>query len=62
LEEDLKDCKQLFYIMNRIDSEKCPLFGLEEDDLLKRADILLNNSKALGCREVVGQKDLTTGN
>ena len=30
IEEDLKDCKALLYVMNQIDSSKCNLDGLEE--------------------------------
>ena len=52
----------MIYVLNQIDKDKCSLDGLNEEDDVKRAQILIDNSKALGCDDVVGAKDICKGN
>ena len=41
LEDDLKSCEVLLRILNQIDHSKCTTDGIEENDLVKRAEITL---------------------
>ena len=50
---NLKSCKPLFYVMHQLDSSKCKLDGIDETDNLKRAEIIINNSYALGCGDIL---------
>ena len=50
------------YVMNQLDPNRCKLDGLSERDDVTRAEIMLNNSFALGCDEVVGPNDIVKGN
>lgn len=62
LGKDLKDSKKLLYVLNQIDKDKCSLDGLNEADDVKRAQIAIDNSKAIGCDDVIGAKDICKGN
>ena len=59
---DLKDSVALTYVLNRLDPAKCSLEGLQEEDLIKRAEIVINNSIELGVPPLVRPTDITTGN
>lgn len=59
---DLKDSVVLTYVLNRLDPSKCSLAGLQEEDLIKRAEIMINNSLAIGVPPLVRPSDITTGN
>lgn len=50
------------YVLNRLDATKCPLDGIKEEDLISRAEKMINNSLALGVPDVVRPRDITTGN
>jgi len=62
LGSNLKYCKPLIHIINQLDQSMCSLDGIEEPDNLKRAEIVLNSSYALGCGDIVSPKDLIAGN
>jgi plastin-1 len=62
LGSDLKDSVALTYLLNRLDSSKCSLEGLQEEDPIKRAEIVINNSISLGVPPLVRPTDITTGN
>jgi len=62
LGKDLKDSKALFYVLNQLDKEKCPLDHLEEADELKRAEQMILNSEALGVAKMVDAADFVKGN
>ena len=59
---NLKHCKPLIHLLNQLDSSKCSLDGLEEAEDMKRAEIVVNNSYALGCGNIASPKDLAAGN
>jgi plastin-1 len=62
LGKDLSDSEALMYVLNRLDATKCPLDGIKEEDLISRAEKMINNSLALGVPDVVRPRDITTGN
>jgi len=62
LGKDLMDSNKLLYVLNQLDPANCSLDGLTEEDLVKRADIMIKNSAAMGCDDVVGPKDIVKGN
>jgi len=45
-----------------LDGEKCPLDGIDEEDLEKRAEKMITNSLALGVPDLVRPKDIVTAN
>lgn len=58
----MKDSIALTYVLNRLDPAKCSLEGLQEEDLIKRAELVINNSLSIGCPPLVRPSDITTGN
>ena len=62
LGKDLADSKKCMYVLNQLDGGNCPLDGLAEGDDVKRAQICIDNSKKMGCSDVVGAKDIVKGN
>jgi plastin-1 len=48
--------------LNQLDKSKCPLDGINEEDLQKRAEKMIVNSEALGVPQIVTAKDVTKGN
>ena len=59
---DIKDSKALIYVMNQLDSSKCSLEALGDEDDLSRAEKMMANSQALGVPDVAGAKDIIRGN
>lgn len=62
LGSDIKDSKALLYVMNQLDSSKCSLEGLSDEDDLSRAEKMILNSQALGVPDVAGARDIIKGN
>jgi len=62
MSSDLKDGQAYTYLLNRIDPDKCSLNALNEQDLHKRAEIILNNAESLGCRKYLTPNALINGN
>ena len=62
LGKDLSDSVALFYVLNRLDKDKCPLQGIDDEDLTSRATKMITNALAMGVPDVVNPKDITTGN
>jgi len=62
LTNDIKDSVALFHVLNRLDASKCPLDGIDDEDLNSRAEKMIANSAAIGCPEICGASDITTGN
>ena len=62
LGKDLADSKAILYVLNQLDKDKCTLDGLNEEDNVKRAQICIDNSRALGCDDVIGARDIVKGN
>lgn len=62
LGKDLQDSEAMYYVLNQLDKQKCPLTHKDEPDQVKRAQEMINNSNAMGVPEVVDAKDWTKGN
>lgn len=62
LGKDLSDSVALFYVLNQLDNGKCPLDGIDDGDLVSRAQKMITNSLALGVPDVVSATDITSGN
>mmetsp|Transcript_38930 Transcript_38930/g.59164 ORF Transcript_38930/g.59164 Transcript_38930/m.59164 type:complete len:553 (-) Transcript_38930:25-1683(-) len=62
LGKDLSDSVALFHVLNRLDSSKCPLDGIDDEELETRAEKLITNSLALGIPDVVRPRDIVSGN
>lgn len=50
------------YVLHSLDSQKCPLDALKEEDNIKRAEHVINNAGAIGVPPLVRPTDITTGN
>jgi len=62
LGKDLSDSFALFHVLNQLDKEKCPLDGIDDEDLTNRADKMITNALALGVPDLVRPQDITTSN
>lgn len=62
LGQDLKDSFALFHVLNQLDKDKCPLDGINDEDMEQRAEKMIANSKALGVPDLITAKDLCKGN
>jgi plastin-1 len=62
LGKDLADSQKLMYVLNQLDPQNCSLDGKDEADLVVRAQKMIDNSRAMGCGDVVGAKAITKGN
>jgi len=56
------DSKQLLYLLNDLNPDKCSLAGIQEPDDERRAQFAINNSYRLGCEDVVAARDICQGN
>ena len=61
-EDDVKDSEKYIVLLNQLDKEKCSTDGLQEQDLNKRAQIVLDNSKKIGTESYITPKDIVAGN
>ena len=60
---DLKDSVALLHVLNSLDKEKCPSGpALGEEDLVKRAELMIKNAEAIGVPPLVRPADITSGN
>jgi hypothetical protein len=59
---DLKDQIAYTYVMHSLDAS-CGLAGLQEEEIIKRAEIVIDNSNTkIGAPELLAAKDLAEGN
>lgn len=61
LGKDIADSTAMTHVLNQLD-KKCNLAPLNEDNLIKRGDMMIANSKKLGCSDVLEGEDLVKGN
>lgn len=59
---DIKDSEKYTILLNQLSKEKCDKRALNEENMDKRADIVLANAKNLGVDEIISNQDITTGN
>jgi len=62
LGKDLADSKKLLYVLNQLDAGNCSLEALTEGDDTVRAQKMIDNSRAMGCGDVVSAKAVVKGN
>lgn len=62
LGQDISDSWALFHVLHRLDEENCSLDGIDDEDLVARAEKMIANSAAVGVPEVVGPSDITQAN
>uniref|UniRef100_A0A7N8XF92 Plastin 1 (I isoform) n=1 Tax=Mastacembelus armatus TaxID=205130 RepID=A0A7N8XF92_9TELE len=69
--EDIKDSRAYFYLLDQIASQeeheykmsvKIDMSGLNERDLDRRAELMLQQAARLDCRQFVSPQDVTSGN
>lgn len=69
--EDIKDSRAYFYLMDQISPKgegdyrlniKIDMSGLNERDLNRRAELMLQQAARLDCRQFVSAQDVTSGN
>lgn len=58
----MKDSNALLYVLNSLDSSKCSLDALNEEDAVKRAEEMIKNAEALGVPALIRPSDITSGN
>lgn len=62
LGKDTADSFALYHVLNRLDSSKCSLDGIDNEDLVARADTMIENSKKIGVPELVTGQAFSMGN
>lgn len=62
LGKDTADSFALYHVLNRLDSAQCPLDGIDNEDLVARADTMIENSKKIGVPELVTGQAFSQGN
>ncbi|KAA6403905.1 MAG: putative Ca2+-binding actin-bundling protein [Streblomastix strix] len=62
ISEDLKDGENYTILLNQLNKKKCSTDPLQEKDLNKRAELVLENSEKLGCKRFIKASDITNGN
>lgn len=62
LGKDLSDSFALFHVLNQLDKDKCPLDGIDDEDMAKRAEKMISNSLALGVPDLIRPQDIITSN
>ena len=63
LGSDLSDSIGFVYLLNQLDPKNCSLEPLEKEDLLERAELVIENSKHICAKPpVIAPKDILEGN
>ena len=60
--DDLKDSFAYTILLNQIDPAKCHKQALNETDMTKRAELVIENSKNLGVESFIRPENIVTGN
>lgn len=60
--KDVKDGQNYTVLLNQLSPSQCSLAPLKENDLYQRAEMVLQNADALGCRKYLSPKTLVGGN
>lgn len=59
---DLADSENYLVLLNQLSPQQCGLQGLQERDLNRRAELMLQNADRLGCRKFLSPSDVVHGN
>jgi len=60
--EDVKDAINYTVLLHQIAPQHCDLAGLDEQDVERRASMVLDNSVKLGCQRFIFPRDIVSGN
>lgn len=60
--QDIADGENYTVLLNQIKPEYCSRDPLQENDLLKRAELVLQNAEKIGCRKYLTPKAMVSGN
>jgi len=60
--DDLKDSHAYTVLLNQIDPSKCHKKALDESDMTKRAEMVIENSTNLGVESFIRPENIVTGN
>jgi plastin-1 len=58
----LSDSVALLHVIHQLDKEHATLDGLKEEDLTKRAFVMIQNANNMGVPEVVRPQDIVSSN
>jgi plastin-1 len=59
---DVKDGENYTVLLNQLAPETCSRSPLQQNDLMQRAEMVLQNADALDCRKFLTPKSLVAGN
>jgi len=62
LGKDLKNSEAMYYVLNQLDKQKCPLDRMTEEDQVVRAEEMMKNSARIDVPDVVDPNDWIQGN
>ena len=62
LGKDTADSFAMYHVLNRLDSSQCTLQGIDNSDLVARADNMIDNSKKIGVPEITSGSAFSKGN
>lgn len=60
--KDIQDSEKYIILLHQLDPVKCDTSALQESDLEKRAEKVLENSKKVGTESYITPKDIVSGN
>lgn len=60
--KDVADAENYTVLLNQIKPESCSRAPLQEPDVLKRAEMVLQNAETIGCRKYLTAKAMVAGN
>ncbi|KAI8637092.1 fimbrin [Parasitella parasitica] len=60
--KDICDGENYTILLNQIKPDECSRAPLQEQDVLKRAEMVLQNANAIGCRKYLTPKAMVSGN
>lgn len=59
--KDLMDCEKYTILLNQLNPNKCDKSALDESDILKRGEKVLENAKKLGANSYITPQDIKNG-
>lgn len=62
LGKDTADSFAMFHVLNRLDATQCSLDGIDNDDLVARADQMIGNSQKIGVPDITNGAAFSQGN
>lgn len=60
--KDIQDSEKYTILLNQLDPKKCDKSALQENDMIKRGQKVLDNAKKLGAESYINPDDIANGN